>query len=157
VGMSPYVRRMRARIGNEVLLLPSATAAIFDDRRRLLLGRTTDTGTWVTIGGAIDPGETPASAAVREAREETGLDIAITRLIGVFSGPEFLVTYGNGDRTHYVISMFEAQPVAGILAPDGSELSELAYVKHEEASVLPVAPLTRVLIERAFKRDRQFD
>jgi ADP-ribose pyrophosphatase YjhB (NUDIX family) len=107
--------------------------------------------------GRDRPGETPANAAIREAREETGLDVAIRRLIGVFSGPEFEVTYPNGDRSHYVISMFEAHPVGGALAPDGNELTELAYVSHEEALVLPMAPLTRALIDRAFRRDRQFD
>src|SRR5918999_178182 len=61
-----------------------------------------DGGRWDIIRGAIDPGGTPARAAIRETREETGLEIAITRLIGVFSGPEFQVTFANGDRTHYV-------------------------------------------------------
>jgi 8-oxo-dGTP pyrophosphatase MutT (NUDIX family) len=157
MGMSEYVRRMRARIGTDVLLLPSATIALFDDAGRLLVGRAADSGRWVTIGGAIDPGETPANAAIREAREEAGLDVAIRRLIGVFSGPEFLVTYGNGDRTHYVVSMFEAHTTGGTPAADGHELSELAYVSQAEATVLPAAPITRVLMERAFKRDRQFD
>jgi 8-oxo-dGTP pyrophosphatase MutT (NUDIX family) len=148
---------MRARIGNEVLLVPSATAAIFDETGRLLLGRAADSGRWVTIGGAIDPGETPSEAAIREAREETGLSVTIRKLIGVFSGPDFLVTHPNGDRTHYVTTLFEARPTRGTPVPDGQELSQLAYVTWQEAFELPAAPLTRFLIERAFKRDRQFD
>jgi 8-oxo-dGTP pyrophosphatase MutT (NUDIX family) len=146
MGMSEYVRRIRASIGTEVLLVPSATVAIFDDIGRLVLGRAAGSGEWVRIGGAIDPGETPPDAAIREAQEETGLEIALMGLIGVFSGPQFQVTYENGDRTCYVVSLFEAGPLGGRLDPDGHELTELAYVTEREATMLETAPITRFLI-----------
>jgi 8-oxo-dGTP pyrophosphatase MutT (NUDIX family) len=156
LGISDYIRGLRTLIGTELLLLPSATTAIFDEAGRLLVGRSVDTGRWIMIGGAIDPGESPAAAAIREAREETGLTVGVTSLIGVYSGPDFEVMYPNGDRTLYVISLFEARPLSGTPIPDGEELSELVYVTQEEAFALPMAPVSRFLTERSFARDRQY-
>jgi 8-oxo-dGTP pyrophosphatase MutT (NUDIX family) len=156
LGISEYIRRLRAAIGTELLLVPSATAAIFDEAGRLLLGLSLDTGRWSLVGGAIDPGESPAAAAIREAREETGLEVVVTSLIGVYSGPDFEVTYPNGDRTLYVVSLFAARPVSGKPTADGEELSELVYATKEEAFALPMAPLARFLTERSFARDRQY-
>jgi ADP-ribose pyrophosphatase YjhB (NUDIX family) len=59
-------------------------AAIFDDDGRILLMKRTDDGTWCLPCGFVDPGESPAEAAVREAEEETGLDVRVADLIGVY-------------------------------------------------------------------------
>lgn len=59
---------------------------LFDERGRLLLVQQAETGYWSTPGGAVELGETPADAAVREAWEETGLLVEPVALIGVFGG-----------------------------------------------------------------------
>src|SRR6185503_15264313 len=107
MAMSPHVRRLRAAVGSELLVLPSVTGIVFDDRNRILLVLQTESGVWVAPGGAVDPEETPADAVVREVWEETGLQTTPVRLLGVYGGPSCLVTYPNGDRTAYVISVFE--------------------------------------------------
>ena len=122
---SDYVRALRARVGRDLLLLPGASALIFDDAGRVLLQRRGDSGRWSVIGGGVDPGETPAEAAVREAREETGLDVEPARLVGVYATPE--ITYPNGDRCAYVVTAFRCRVVGGTLRPDGDESLELAW------------------------------
>jgi 8-oxo-dGTP pyrophosphatase MutT (NUDIX family) len=80
-----YVRRLRALVGSETLShLPAVCVAIRDAESRVLLAHHVETNLWGLPGGTIEPGETPADAAVREAWEETGLLVRLTRLVGVF-------------------------------------------------------------------------
>src|SRR5581483_12340133 len=67
MGMSPYVARLRALVGHGLLLLPSATVLPWDADGRVLLVRQADSGLWGTVGGAIEPDESPEDAACREA------------------------------------------------------------------------------------------
>ena len=67
---------------------------------------------WGVLGGAVDVGESPAAAAVREAREEISADVQLVRLVDVLGGPDFEVSYPNGDRTAYVTAVYEAMPLS---------------------------------------------
>ena len=135
-----YVRRLRALVGSEPLLqLPSVCVAIRDGDGLVLLAHHIETGRWVLPGGTIEPGETPADAAVREAWEETQLHVRLTRLVGVFGGPLHVVQYRNGDRASYVSCAFEAVIEHGRVQPDPSELRELRFVSHAEASALALS------------------
>ncbi len=138
--VADYVRRIRALIGSgEVLQLPSVSVAIQDDGGRVLLARHAEGDHWLLPGGSVEPGETPADAAVREAWEETGLFVNLTRLVGVFGGPHFIVHYRNGDRASYISSVFEATINDGTMQPDGTELRELRFVSEPEAKALTLA------------------
>ncbi len=149
---SPYIRDLRAKIGTDLLMMPSAGALLFDEEGRLLLAKSATIDLWMVIGGAIDPGETPADAAVRECWEEAGVLVEPVRLIGVFGGPGFGFTYENGDRVAFIITAFEVCHVSGTPRADGVEASELRYVTAEEASALPMAPHTRDVVACAFAR-----
>jgi ADP-ribose pyrophosphatase YjhB (NUDIX family) len=63
----------------------SVAAAIFDDDGRILLMKHSNSGEWGLPGGFVDPNESVTDAVVRETREETGFDIRIVELIGVYS------------------------------------------------------------------------
>jgi 8-oxo-dGTP diphosphatase len=117
MAISPYLKGLRDRVGGDLLLLPSVAVMAFDGRGRLLLVRATDTGQWQTVGGAIDPGETPAEAALREAVEETGLEVELVRVIGCYGGPLFRFAYPNGHLCEYVATVFEARPRGGAVRP----------------------------------------
>ena len=86
--VTEHVRRLREIVGGEELLqVPSVSVALRDAGGRVLLARHSEGGTWLLPGGAIEPGETPADAALREMWEETGLVVLLTRIVGVFGGP----------------------------------------------------------------------
>ena|SRR5665213_3818304 len=152
MAMSPYVRAMRRKIGHDVLMLQAVTVMLFDDDR-LLLAQDGGSGLWMTVGGAIEPDETPADAAVRECWEETGLVIEPTRLLGVFGGPEFRIGYPNGDAASYTATVFEARRIGGEARPDGSEAVALRFVSQDEAADLPMAVWTKSMVAQAFKRE----
>jgi 8-oxo-dGTP pyrophosphatase MutT (NUDIX family) len=127
VGASPYIRRIRERIGQDLLLLPAVSVLIWDDDGRLLLVRGADTGTWQMIGGAVEPGESPWDAARRETAEETGLEVSLTQIRGVIGGPPFQHTYPNGDQVAFVSTVFDARIVSGTPVPDDDEVIEIAW------------------------------
>ncbi len=86
--MSPYFRSLRAKIGHELLLVPSVAAVIRDDSGSLLLQEKAE-HVWSLPAGAIEPGESPEDAVRREVREETGLLVEPAEILGVFGGSEF--------------------------------------------------------------------
>lgn len=150
MAISDYLRSLRARIGHDPVLLPSVAVMVRDSAGRLLLVRNRDDGRWQTVGGGMDPGEEPADAAVREAHEETGLLVEPTRVIGVYAGPEFRLTYPNGDVVDYVGIAFAARVVGGAERPCEDEVDRLGWFPREEALALPMAPHTRRLVQDAF-------
>jgi len=91
---------------------------IEDARGWILLEKRSDNGMWGPPGGGIEPGESVAQAAVREVREETGLTVEVTRLLGVYSEPvDRIVRYAdNGDVRHLVDVVVEGVIRTGTLA-----------------------------------------
>ena len=144
--MSDYLRRVRSRIGNEFLLMPSVTALVLDTDGRVLLVRPARRDVWVAPGGAVDPDEAPQNAVVREVWEETGLLVEPTHLRGVFGGPEFRVWYANGDEVGYLMAVYQCRATGGTLRPDRQEIAEARYFPAEELSSLTLARWARLVV-----------
>lgn len=151
--ISPYVQWLRGQVGQAPLLLPSASVLIFDDRQRLLIVRPHGTDTWVSPGGAVDPGESPVDAAIREAHEETGLHVEITGIFGVFGGPEFRVTYPNGDIADYIMTSYIARVISGELEALDGEIAEMRWVTREELAQVNLSRWARIVLPHAFEED----
>jgi 8-oxo-dGTP pyrophosphatase MutT (NUDIX family) len=149
VTMSDHMRRLRAKVGTDLVQLPSVTVLVRDGLGRVLLVRHAETGHWVVPGGAIEPHEVPADAAVREMWEETGIDVELTRVLGVYGGPEFHVTYGNGDEVSFVVTVFEGRPVAGEPRADGEEILEVRWVAPADAGALSMPAWARLVLADA--------
>ena len=150
MAISDYLRSLRRHVGHDLVLLPSVAVMVRGEDDRLLLVCDRATGLWQTVGGGMDPGEQPADAAVREAFEETGLLVEPTRVIGVYAGPLFCLTYPNGDQVSYVGIAFAARVVGGAERPCDDEVDRLGWFDQGAALALPMAPHTRLLIEDAF-------
>lgn len=121
MGISPYLRRLREAVGRELVLVPSVAVLPRDKDGRLLLVRDAETGHWQTIGGAIEPDESPQEAALREAREEAGVAVGLAGIRGVVGGPAFRMTYPNGDQVAYISRVFDGYVLDGTPRPDDDE------------------------------------
>ena len=147
MGIAAHIARLRAVIGHELLLVPSVSVLPVDEAGRVLLVRHAGHGDeWGVLGGAIDVGESPAAAAVREAREEISAEVELVRLLDVLGGPDYEVSYPNGDRTAYVTAVYEARITGGFPAPGDGELSELAWFTPGELPGLRLSRFARALL-----------
>jgi len=105
------------RLGREGQLRMGCSAVIFDaEREKVLLTRRTDNGRWCLPGGGMESGESAAEACEREVWEETGLKVRVTRLVGVYSNPDQLVIYNDGNKAFFVVLNFEAEIIEGELS-----------------------------------------
>jgi ADP-ribose pyrophosphatase YjhB (NUDIX family)/predicted kinase len=146
VVISPHVRHLREKVAHDLLLLPSTAVLPRDDAGRILLVRLIDSGNWATIGGAVEPGESPRDGAVREVEEEAGVAVELGAILGVFGGPEYRVTYPNGDESAYVVTAFDATVIEGVPRPDEDETSEVGWFRPDELPLDEMGELTRALI-----------
>ncbi|OED36029.1 hypothetical protein AB833_28835 [Chromatiales bacterium (ex Bugula neritina AB1)] len=99
---------------------PGTVAVVLDqDRTSVLLHYRDDAPMWSLPGGPPDFGESFAGGTIRETREETGLNIEVVRLIGVYSDPKlWIFGYLDGNRAHAFAAAFECNVVSGTLAPN---------------------------------------
>lgn len=98
--------------------MPGCAGVIFDEKReKILLTRRSDNGKWCLPGGRMEPGESAAEACQREVLEETGLRVEVTKLIGLYTSPDWVVTYANtpGKLLQLVAMCFEAKIISGEL------------------------------------------
>jgi len=128
MAISPYMKNLRAHFGPQLVLMPSVGAVIRNQAGQVLFLVRTDNGLWDLPAGAIDPGETPAQAVVREVREETGLIVEPVAIAGVFGGEGFRITYENGDVVESTVIVFECRIVGGELGGLDDETAELHFV-----------------------------
>src|SRR5438067_1554235 len=153
--MFDYIRALREKIGTTVLEVPTVSILTFDDRKRVLLVRHAEGDDWTTPGGMIEPYETPADAAVREMWEETGLHVALTRIVGVFGGEICTSRYANGDKLAWVSTLFAAETLGGAPKPDGEETLEVRYFAPDEINAVRCKRHVRMYLEAAYAPQRE--
>lgn len=119
-------------------VVPSATAFVEDDAGAVLLIERTDNGHWSMPGGAMDPGESLTACAVRETQEETGVDVDVTGLIGIWTSPGHRIEYtSDGEVRQEFTVVYRATYRSGQPTPS-SESKIVRWVPREEIAQLPM-------------------
>jgi ADP-ribose pyrophosphatase YjhB (NUDIX family) len=125
------------RVGREGKLRVGCSAVILDADKKILLTRRSDNGLWCLPSGAMEPGESAAEGCIREVWEETGLHVEILRLVGVYSDPNRLIVYPDGNKIQIVALSFEAKVTGGELGLS-NETTEFGYFTIEEAKKMEI-------------------
>lgn len=142
------------RLGRQGQLRLGCTAIIFDEEKRVLLTRRTDNGQWCLPGGAMDSGESAAEACERELWEETGLRVRVKRLVGVYSDPDQLIIYPDGNKVFVVALSFEAEITGGALGLS-NETTEAGFFSVNAMETMPMLGNHKLRVEDALLNQAQ--
>jgi ADP-ribose pyrophosphatase YjhB (NUDIX family) len=132
-------------------IVPAVSAVVTDAAGRALLIHRTDNGKWALPGGGVEFGESVSEAILREVREETGIDIEIIGLVGIYSDPKHVIAYDDGEVRQQFSICFRCREVGGALR-GSSESSEVRWVEPAAIAGLDMHPAQRMRIGHAFER-----
>ena len=128
---TPQVERMRALLGEMTFIGVSAVAVIADGAGRILMVRRADDGEWDFPGGYLHLGENASHCAIRETREETGLEIELEGILGLHSSPRPW-PYPLGANVQRVATLFRARVSGGELLDSTEETAGAAWLTPQE-------------------------
>ena len=118
---------LRKYVGHEPLIGIGATTLVFNDKNELLLNLRTDTNTWGIPGGSMELFETIEETAIRELKEEAGINAENLELADVLSGKDYYFEYTNGDKMCTVIVLFKVLNYNGIIKVSDNEIKKLQF------------------------------
>jgi len=98
------------------------------DNGKILLTKREDFEVWCLPGGGVEEGESLAEAGIREVKEETGLDVELTRLVGVYS------RMGGGMNDVHAV-LYAAKPIGGELKTQRYKTIDVTYFPFDELPV----------------------
>lgn len=136
-------------------VVPSANVVVVNDDGDILIIRRTDNGNLALPGGGMDLGESITQTAVRETKEETGVDVEITGLVGIYTNPHHVIEYTSDGEVRQEFSIvFTARPVGGV-PTTSSESSEVAWMAPDVIAGSQMHPTMRQRIAHFRERRAQ--
>ena len=130
-------------------IVVAATVFVVDQDDRVLLIRRTDNGLWALPGGAQDFGEYIAETAVRETKEETGIDVEVTGVVGIYTNPHHVIEYSNGEVRQQFSICLRARYVSGEPATS-DESSEVRWLSRDQLDSTSIHPSMRLRIDHGY-------
>lgn len=127
-------------------LVPSVTAIVPSERGELLLVHKTDNDLWALPGGGVDLGESVSQAVVREVKEETGADVEVTGIVGLYTNPSHVMAYDDGEVRQQFSLCFTTRLLGGELATS-SETTEVEFVSADRVANLSIHSSMRLRIQ----------
>lgn len=135
-------------------LVPGASAIVVDAEGRIVLQRRKDNQLWALPGGVMEIGESITQTIVREVQEETGLAVEPDYIVGVYSDPDHVLAYDDGEVRQEFSICFACKVTGGKLQA-GDEALEVRFFEPEAIPGLAMHPSIRHRVEDFLRSDRQ--
>jgi ADP-ribose pyrophosphatase YjhB (NUDIX family) len=129
-------------------LVVAVAAIVRDELGRILMIERTDNRLWAVPGGAQDIGETTREAVIREVSEETGIEVEVTGIVGIYSDPRHVIAYDDGEVRQEFSIVFHARKTGGELGTS-SESRQVHWVRPEDVEHLNIHSSMRLRIQHA--------
>lgn len=126
----------------------AVSAFIQDEDGRILMIRRTDNDRYAIPGGQLELGETLAQAAVREVQEETGVECEVTGVVGLYSNPNHVIAYDDGEVRQEFSICFFARGIGGKLTTS-NESKEVCWVHPTQINTLNIHPSIQLRLDHA--------
>ncbi|WP_423782928.1 NUDIX hydrolase [Ferrimicrobium acidiphilum] len=147
-----YFRDPSAPRANRIV--PATSAVVMDTSQRILVILRSDNGLWSIPGGTMDPGESVTQCCLREVKEETGFEIEITKLVGIYSDPDHVVAYDDGE-VRQAFSICFLATISGGALNTSSESPRVSFVTIDELADLHIHPSIMLRINDALAESEQ--
>lgn len=152
MGRTDYYNDPKAPDANSIKV--AVSAVVRDSAGRVLMIHRTDNDKYSIPGGGLEIGESVADAVVREVKEETGIDVEVTKLVGVFSNPDHVIAYDDGEVRQEFSICFVADPRGGELRTS-AESKEVKWVAPDDLGELDIHPSVRLRIRRGLSNGNE--
>ncbi len=136
-------------------LVVAVAAVVLNERGRVLLIRRSDNGYWALPGGAQDLGESTAQAAIREVKEETGIEVEIVGISGIYSDPKHVIAYDDGEVRQEFSICLRARPTGGAVRVS-DESSQVEWVDPRELADRQIHPTMRLRIQHGLEANEPY-
>lgn len=144
-----YYNDPEAPAANSIVV--AVTVVVRNEDGDLLLIQRTDNGLWAAPGGAQDVGERVVDAAAREVLEETGIEVRVIAVSGIYSDPAHVIAYDDGEVRQEFSLCFHAVPTGGQLQTSW-ESKQVDWVRTDELDRLDIHPSMRLRIDHAIEQ-----
>ena len=153
-----YIENLRKSYGHDMIMTVGCGVLIENEKGQLLLQKRSDNGQWCVPGGALEPLETYTQAAIRELREEVGIEVKDLKLFGLYSGDDRLIKYPNNDVVYSLSVIFITRTYNGQISDDDSEVLEHRFFNRDKIPNDLFAPDARPILDwKAGKMDVTVD
>ncbi|KYG33674.1 NUDIX domain-containing protein [Priestia endophytica] len=129
-------------------IVPAVSAVVLQDVKKILLQERFDNGKWSLPGGNVDPGETVEDAIKREVKEETGFDVEVKQLVGVYSDPNHVIAYEDGEVRQQFSICFLCEKIGGSLATS-SESKRVEFISLSKLDTINIHVTQKIRIQDA--------
>lgn len=135
-------------------VVPSVVAVVEDDAGRILLIHKTDNKLWALPGGAHEKGESIRDTVVREVNEETGYDVEPYTITGIYTNPQHVIAYDDGEVRQQFSICFAARLIGGNRRTS-TESSEVGWIAPSDLGKLDMHPSMKLRIQHYLDRREQ--